>query len=244
MWRQCCFPGGDAGASDEGGSDRGGAPAPQLDEPDDVHGGAVDGDGGGPRGHGHGGRRGGRCGHPDGRRVPAVARGRHPALAAPPQHPPPPHQLDLRAGEQALLGVPGHPGLHPGGLPHLHAPSPPAVLPHQVLRPEAQTKEEYHRMQMVLHRRLCTFNMVSTSTSTQKRLHSTSNTCLGCETQTGVVLIFGIFSTWTHVQPHQWKALSETFWMIWLDVGLSWKIAKIRTTPLFFKIDLCSATTI
>jgi len=28
----------------------------------------------------------------------------------------------------------------------------------------------------------------------------------------------------------------------WLNIGLSWKIIKIRTTPLFFKIDLCSAT--
>jgi len=30
--------------------------------------------------------------------------------------------------------------------------------------------------------------------------------------------------------------------MIWLNIGLAGKIAKIRTTPLFFKIDLCSAT--
>ena len=32
--------------------------------------------------------------------------------------------------------------------------------------------------------------------------------------------------------------------MIWLNIGLSWKITKIRTTPLFFDIDLCSATSI
>ena len=30
--------------------------------------------------------------------------------------------------------------------------------------------------------------------------------------------------------------------MIWLNIGLSWKITKIRSTPLFFKIELCSAT--
>jgi len=30
--------------------------------------------------------------------------------------------------------------------------------------------------------------------------------------------------------------------MIWLNIGLSWKIIKIRTTPFIFKIDLCSAT--
>jgi len=46
----------------------------------------------------------------------------------------------------------------------------------------------------------------------------------------------------TYVQPHQWKALVETFWMIWQNTCLSWKITKIRTTPLFFKIDICSAT--
>ena len=44
------------------------------------------------------------------------------------------------------------------------------------------------------------------------------------------------------VQAHQWKALNETFRMIWLNIGLSRKITKIRITPLFFKIDLCSAT--
>jgi len=51
-------------------------------------------------------------------------------------------------------------------------------------------------------------------------------------------------STQTYVHPHQREALAETetFWMIWLNIGLSWKITKIRSTPLFFKIDLCSAT--
>jgi len=45
-----------------------------------------------------------------------------------------------------------------------------------------------------------------------------------------------------YVQPQQCKALTETFWMIWLIIGLSWKITKIRTTLLFFKIDPCWAT--
>ena len=30
--------------------------------------------------------------------------------------------------------------------------------------------------------------------------------------------------------------------MIWLIICLSWKITKIRIYPLFFKVDLCSAT--
>ena len=30
--------------------------------------------------------------------------------------------------------------------------------------------------------------------------------------------------------------------MIWLNIGLSWKIIKIHTTPLVLEIDLCSAT--
>jgi len=42
---------------------------------------------------------------------------------------------------------------------------------------------------------------------------------------------FGCFTDMP-VQPHQWKALAETFWMMWLNKGLSWKIAKIRTTPV------------
>jgi len=53
---------------------------------------------------------------------------------------------------------------------------------------------------------------------------------------------FGHFSRQTYVQPHQWKALAENFWIIWLNKGLSEKITKIRTTPIFLKIGLCSAT--
>jgi len=30
--------------------------------------------------------------------------------------------------------------------------------------------------------------------------------------------------------------------MIWLNMGLPWKIIEIRTTPSVFEIDLCSAT--
>jgi len=33
------------------------------------------------------------------------------------------------------------------------------------------------------------------------------------------------------VQPHQWKALAVTFWIIWLSISLSRKITKIGTTP-------------
>jgi len=34
------------------------------------------------------------------------------------------------------------------------------------------------------------------------------------------------------VQPHLWKALAETFRMICLNISLSLKIAKIRSTPV------------
>ena len=46
---------------------------------------------------------------------------------------------------------------------------------------------------------------------------------------------FGNFSTYTfvHVLPHQWKTLAETFRMIRLNIGLSWKI-KIRNTSVLF----------
>ena len=53
---------------------------------------------------------------------------------------------------------------------------------------------------------------------------------------------FGHFSRQTYVQPHQWKALAENFWMIWLNIGISEKITIISTSPIFLKIDLCSAT--
>jgi len=53
---------------------------------------------------------------------------------------------------------------------------------------------------------------------------------------------FGNFSKKTYVQPRQWTAFAETFRMIWLNIGLSCKIIKIRTTRLFFMINLCSAT--
>ena len=41
-----------------------------------------------------------------------------------------------------------------------------------------------------------------------------------------------LFLRKVYVQPHQWKVLAETFRMIWLDKGLSWKITKIRNTPV------------
>jgi len=34
-------------------------------------------------------------------------------------------------------------------------------------------------------------------------------------------------------QPHQWKALAESFWMIWFNVDLSQKITKTCTTSAF-----------
>jgi len=52
----------------------------------------------------------------------------------------------------------------------------------------------------------------------------------------GVVCILVIFPDrpMFNVQPHQWKALAETFWMIWLNIGLSWIIIKVRTNPVLF----------
>jgi len=55
-------------------------------------------------------------------------------------------------------------------------------------------------------------------------------------------MYFDYFPRKIYVQPHKWKALAETFWIIWLKIGLSLRITKIRTSPLFFKIDPCSAT--
>ena len=55
-------------------------------------------------------------------------------------------------------------------------------------------------------------------------------------------ILLPYFSSLTNVQPHQSKALVESFQMIWLNKGPSSKIIKIHPTPLFFKIDLCSAT--
>jgi len=57
-------------------------------------------------------------------------------------------------------------------------------------------------------------------------------------------ILLPYFSRLTNVQPHQLKALAVSFQMIWLNTGLSWKIIEIQPTPLFFKIDQCSATSI
>jgi len=48
----------------------------------------------------------------------------------------------------------------------------------------------------------------------------------------GGIRLFGYFSRLTHVHPHQWEALAETFLMMWLNTGLPRKITKIRTTPV------------
>jgi len=54
---------------------------------------------------------------------------------------------------------------------------------------------------------------------------------LGMKRKTGVVRVLVIFQQ-RPMFSHQWKALAETFWMIWLNIGLSWKITKILTTPV------------
>ena len=55
-------------------------------------------------------------------------------------------------------------------------------------------------------------------------------TIFGYETKTGVVRISVSFQH-RPVQPYRWKALAETFLMIWLNIGLSWKITTVRSTP-------------
>jgi len=46
--------------------------------------------------------------------------------------------------------------------------------------------------------------------------------------------LLSYFSRYRYVQPHHWKALAGTFWMIWLNKGLSWKLTNIRTTLCWF----------
>ena len=65
---------------------------------------------------------------------------------------------------------------------------------------------------------------------------------LGTKLKRGGRAYFGDFSAYTNFQPHQWTSLAEIFWMIRLKIDLSGKITKIRTIPLFFKVDLCSVT--
>jgi len=43
---------------------------------------------------------------------------------------------------------------------------------------------------------------------------------------------FGYFSRFAYVQPYHSKGLGESFPLIWLNIGLCWKITKIRTIPV------------
>ena len=79
---------------------------------------------------------------------------------------------------------------------------------------------------------LCQFLWVFLSHFTELRKHEIDHSinktpvsgssipCFGCETKTEVQRILVIFQH-RPVQPHQWKALVETFQMIWLNIGLS-----------------------
>jgi len=60
-----------------------------------------------------------------------------------------------------------------------------------------------------------------------------SYNCSGYKTKSGVERILVIFQH-SPVQPHQWKALAETFWMILLDIGLFWKVTKYVLPPFWF----------
>jgi len=57
-------------------------------------------------------------------------------------------------------------------------------------------------------------------------------TCFGCETKTVVVGIW-LFRRWVYVQPYNSKGHGKSFPLMWLNIGLCWKITKICTTPVF-----------
>jgi len=44
-----------------------------------------------------------------------------------------------------------------------------------------------------------------------------------------------------HVQPYHSKCLGKSFPLMWLNIGLSWKLREKGVFQLFFEIDLCSA---
>jgi len=48
----------------------------------------------------------------------------------------------------------------------------------------------------------------------------------------GGVAYFGYFSRWAYVQPYDSKGLVDSFTLMWLNIGLSWKITEIRTNPV------------
>jgi len=63
--------------------------------------------------------------------------------------------------------------------------------------------------------------------------------CFGFETETGTY--FGYFSRQTFVQPCHSKGLGESFLLMSLNIGLSWKIREYCVFWLLSKIDQCSA---
>jgi len=52
---------------------------------------------------------------------------------------------------------------------------------------------------------------------------------------------FGNLSELTNVQPYHSKGLGESFPLMWLNIGLSWKIRERCVFWVFFKVGLCSA---
>ena len=56
---------------------------------------------------------------------------------------------------------------------------------------------------------------------------------IGCETKTGPVGIW-VFSPRYLCSVMNGKLSSRTFWIIWLKIGLSWRIIEIRTISVLF----------
>jgi len=81
-----------------------------------------------------------------------------------------------------------------------------------------------------------------------ERLHSTNKTpfwrmlyLFWVWNQNGGDTYFGYFSRQVYVQPYHSKGLGESFSLMWLNIGLSWKIREQCVFRLFFKVGLCSA---
>jgi len=53
--------------------------------------------------------------------------------------------------------------------------------------------------------------------------------------------VFWWFFTMAHVQPYHSKGLGESFTLMWLNIGLCWKIREQCVFWRFFKIGICSA---
>jgi len=76
----------------------------------------------------------------------------------------------------------------------------------------------------------CTKTRVEHRKNKERKRFRERYTCFGCENKSGVVRIFRL--VFKIVQPHHLKALCESLPMMWLSIGLSWKITKIRTIPV------------